>query len=272
MIYLKIILIVSLLVLLYKINECAFNEDFNETFNDTVKSINMFKNIGIKAGTDKIHHHGYDRFYPLFLNNIKNTSNGILEIGIDQTYSLKLWLEYFPNAFIYGLDIGVEMKNDRVHVFKADQSKLNDLINVKMQITRPIDFIIDDGSHIPDHQILTFNYFFRHLLQPGGIYIVEDIEASYWTKNSLYGYPTNYGYKNPNSFIEHTKSLVDTINDEFLDDNSRQNNKLHLGLLSKETTDMISSMTFGYNCVIFVKKTLDDMKYLNRPYKHAANL
>jgi len=265
--YFIIILLVILVVLLFKVNECSIQET-KETFN----IVNVFKDIGTEAGTDKIYHHGYDRFYPLFLNNLRNMSNGMLEIGIDKTNSLKLWLNYFPNAFIYGLDIGVEMQDDRVKVFKADQSKIEDLISVKSKITRPIEFIIDDGSHIPEHQILTFDYFFRNLLVPGGIYIVEDIEVSYWTKDSLYGYPTNYGYKNPKSFIEHSKTLVDTINDEFLDYNAKQHNKSHLGLISKETTDMISSMTFGYNCVIFVKKTLDDMKYLNRPYKNGSHL
>ena len=29
----------------------------------------------------------------------------MLEIGIQNKYSVNLWLEYFPKAFIYGIDI-----------------------------------------------------------------------------------------------------------------------------------------------------------------------
>ena len=262
--YRILFLILILIFLLYKIYEIDLSQVFTQQ--------RTFKEIGHESGTDKIFHHGYDRFYPLFLNNLRNMRDGILEIGIDQKSSLKLWLEYFPTAFIYGLDIGVEMEQERVKVFKADQSSISDLINIKNQINHPIRFIIDDGSHVPEHQILTFDYYFQNLLEPGGIYIVEDIEVSYWTKNHCYGYPSKYGYKNQTSFIEHTKSLVDTINNEFLNEDAKKDNKLSLGKISNKTTDMISTMTFGYNCVIFVKKTTDELKYLNRPYINSANL
>jgi len=264
--YLKIFLLLVLLILFYQLTVSNYVENFSET------NAKNFLQIGHEAGTDKIFHHGYDRYYPMFLNNIRNMEDAMLEIGIDRTHSLKLWLDYFPKAFIYGLDIGVELEQERVKVFKADQSNINDLINVRNIITKPIRFIIDDGSHIPEHQILTFDYFFRNLLQPGGVYIIEDIEVSYWTKNGCYGYASNYGYKNPTSLIEHTKSLVDTINGEFLTDYAKEDNKISLGKISKETSEMISSMTYGQNCIIFVKKIPEEMKYLNRPYRNAANL
>ena len=39
------------------------------------------------------------------------------------------------------------------------------------------DIIIDDGSHIEEHQIFTFGVLFPKL-KPGGVYIVEDISSS----------------------------------------------------------------------------------------------
>ena len=36
------------------------------------------------------------------------------------------------------------------------------------------DFIVDDGSHIPEHQVMTANVFMP-LLKPDGIYTIEDI-------------------------------------------------------------------------------------------------
>ena len=217
-------------------------------------SLTAFKEIGIRSGTDKITQHGYDRFYPLFLDPIRFTSDAILEIGIDKKKSVKLWLEYFPNSYIYGIDKGVEFDEDRVRVFKADQSSISDLQRVKTMINKPIKFIIDDGSHIPEHQILTFDYYFRYLLKPGGVYIVEDTEASYWKNGTLYGYPTNYGHRHSNSFIETIKPIMDTINIEFLNNTAREDNKRNLRGLSLETASLVSMMTICQNCIIFTKK------------------
>lgn len=228
-----------------------------------------FKQIGEAAGTDKITHHGYDRFYPRFLDGLRDMSGAMLEIGIAKHQSLKLWLDYFPHAFIYGIDIGFELEDDRVRVFKADQSSKADLMKVQAMINIPVHFIIDDGSHIPDHQLSTFTHYFRYILEPGGIYIVEDIETSYWNKNSLYGYPTNYGYKHPASFIEAVKPIADSINKEYLNSAAGLDNER---LVPAAIANMISTMTFGQNCVIFVKKTVEEMNYNGRGYRFSENI
>ena len=54
-----------------------------------------FYEIGLESGTDKVTHHRYDRFYPLFLDNLRREEFSMLEIGIDQKKSLDLWKEYF---------------------------------------------------------------------------------------------------------------------------------------------------------------------------------
>ena len=43
----------------------------------------------------------------------------------------------------------------------------------------PLDIIIDDGSHLNEHVIRTFEILFP-LLNEGGIYAVEDLQTSYW--------------------------------------------------------------------------------------------
>ena len=48
-----------------------------------------------ESKTDKISHHGYQRFYPWFLAHFRNKNINLLEIGIDRTESLKLWKGYF---------------------------------------------------------------------------------------------------------------------------------------------------------------------------------
>ncbi len=235
-----------------------------------------FAKIGMKHVTDKITHHGYHRFYPRFIEFYRPlpADYGMLEIGIDRRESLFTWLDYFPKQFIYGIDIRIVDEGERYKIFKSDQSDISQIKKiVKNEIKHKIFFIIDDGSHIPEHQILCFNYLFKNSLIPGGTYIIEDIETSYWTQGKLYEYNTRYGYQHEKSCIEIFKSLIDDVNREFLTPNARdtQNKKLNK-LISLDTRMMISSITFGQNCIIIQKKTSEEMKYNNRPYRFHKHL
>ena len=93
---------------------------------------------------------------------------------------------------MFGLDIQREIFNEDVKIFKGDQSNINDLINVVNQIPK-CDIIIDDGSHVPEHQLKTFYYLFENLLKDGGTYVIEDVECSYWKpSDKIYGYETGH--------------------------------------------------------------------------------
>ena len=85
--------------------------------------------------------------------------------------SVKMWEEYFPNATIYGFDIDqkcTKFENGRVKIIIGDQNKLEDL----KKIPGDLDVIIDDGSHVEEHVIKTFNYLFTEKLNIGGKYII----------------------------------------------------------------------------------------------------
>ena len=232
-----------------------------------------FESLGIEADTDKVTHHGYHRFYSRYLDSMRTSTTGMLEIGIHYHNSIVLWKKYFDTAHIYGVDIDEKKSDDeRVTIFKGDQSNPTDLQNIIKAVSHPIQFIIDDGSHVPEHQIITFDMLFNNLLEPGGVYIVEDIETSYWSHGGLYGYYTNYGYRHPNSFIEKVKPIIDKINCEFLlPVHNKQNDEI-LYNFSPETMNMISTITFGQNCVIFTKKTANELVYSNRHYRFSHNL
>lgn len=235
---------------------------------------NDLAEIGRRCKTDKIDHHGYHRFYPRYIESYRNKEGSMLEIGVENKYSIKMWLEYFPKAFIYGIDIKFKESGNRFKIFKADQSSLSQLKSVKNQINESLFFIIDDGSHIPEHQILTFDYYFDSLLAPGGTYIIEDIETSYWTKNSLYSYPTRYGYHNSKSIIELFKYLIDDINNTFLNQENKTIQTQLVNEFIKETTrNWIGSITFAQNCIIIIKKTEEEKElYDNRKYNFEENL
>jgi hypothetical protein len=199
--------------------------------------------IGNKYKTDKISTHRYHEIFPLFIEKFYGERGGMIEVGIAGGSSLQMWLELFPEMHIYGIDIGVEKSDLRCTVFKADQSCAGDLDAVIDKIKHSIHFINDDGSHVPEHQLLTFNKLFP-LLETGGVYIIEDIETSYWRRGSIYGYPMSYGYKHPKSIVEIFKAVLDNVNSLFAG--------AHYSPV--KNIDYINSITFARNCIIITKK------------------
>lgn len=210
-----------------------------------------FYDIGVDK-TDKVNYHRYDRFYPTFLEPLRSQQFNMLEIGVDQLASLGVWKEYFPKAYIYGADIGVEYEDERSKIFKLDQSNNQDLQFLIDNIP-PCQFIIDDGSHHPYHQYLTFTKLFPHLLENGGIYIVEDIETNYWRPGTeCYGYAIDYF-----NFIDWVKGKINYVNSEF----AQIKNSLN-----------ISTITFAQNCIIFTKTKLEDIPIQNKNYRFKNSL
>lgn len=140
--------------------------------------------IGMNYGTDKSRHKynniSYLDIYDRYFNSLRNNVKKIVEIGVLNGESLLMWREYFPNAIIYGLDINPYCKkfeNDRIKILIGDQNDEEFLKNVKNEIGK-CDIILDDGSHITQHQILTFNILYDSLID-GGYYVIEDLRNSY---------------------------------------------------------------------------------------------
>lgn len=149
----------------------------------------------------------YFNIYEFWFKKYKNTPVVILEIGVFQGGSLKMWRDYFGvEAIIYGIDINpmckqFETKNTKIFIGSQEDEKF--LEHVKNQIPK-LDILIDDGGHSMNQQITSFKSLFGHI-KDDGIYLCEDLHTSYW-KN--YG----GGFKNKNSFIEFSKGFIDKIN------------------------------------------------------------
>jgi hypothetical protein len=224
----------------YNILEENFNElrgdlDFENVFS-TQNNTNRFKEIGLKYGCDKVSRHRYHEIYPDVFEKYQNKEINLFEIGIDEGKSLKVWKEYYPNCNVFGMDIQNEIANEDVTIFKGDQSNLEDLNNIISKIPK-CDVIIDDGSHVAEHQLKTFYHLFEHLLNDGGTYIIEDIECSYWKpSNTIYNYET--GHLN---IIDYFTKLNHQVNSNY---NSTDN---HL---------RIKQITFFPNCIILKKEVL----------------
>lgn len=128
----------------------------------------------------------------------------LLEIGVDRGGSLQMWRDYLPDATIVGIDISPKAAQydapaRDIHVRIGDQTDTAFLQTVLDEFG-PIDTVLDDGGHTAKQMIASFQYLFPRI-KPGGVYLVEDVCANYWTM-----------YRDqPESFVDFTKWLMDAI-------------------------------------------------------------
>ena len=167
--------------------------------------------IGKKYPTSK-NVTGFLKIYENYFRNFREKEIKILEIGVDRGDSLRLWREYFPKAQICGIDIlKKDFKIDGVDIFIGDQSNY-DFLKTVIKKYVSFDIIIDDGSHVSKHIIKSLNYLFEHL-KKNGLYIIEDLQTSYFPR---YG-GSRYNLKKDNTAMNFLKSLADSINYEHKD-------------------------------------------------------
>lgn len=145
----------------------------------------------------------YDRHFSRYVNRPLN----VLEIGCLHGGSLQMWKRYFgPHANIVAIDINPDAKaheEDQISVRIGDQSDERFLLKLVEEFG-PFDIVIDDGSHICEHQIKSFNILYPYV-KDDGIYVVEDLHTNYWPE---YG----GGLKKDMTFIELAKTLIDDLN------------------------------------------------------------
>ena len=87
---------------------------------------------------------GYTQHYETLFDGIREDVTKVLEIGVETGRSHRMWLEYFPNATIYGFDVMNENDRsgyvkefhelqegnpnlDRSVIFEGDQENIDDL-------------------------------------------------------------------------------------------------------------------------------------------------
>ena len=149
----------------------------------------------------------YFDIYERHLARFRGTSPVMMEIGVMGGGSLAMWREYFgPGSRIIGLDVNPECKGheaDGIEVYIASQDDPA-IINTIFSNYPRIDVILDDGSHVMQQMIASFEMIY-HRVHPNGVYVAEDTHTSYWSE---YG----GGLRREGSFIEFVKHKLDEIN------------------------------------------------------------
>jgi hypothetical protein len=140
-------------------------------------------------GTDKWGRHWYARDYQHHFAPLRKRPLTLLEIGVGGYHeldkggaSLRMWKAYFPKARIFGLDLFDKrgLEEERIRIFQGSQDDARVIEGIVAE-TGPLDIVIDDGSHHNTHVRATFELLFPHVRE-GGIYVVEDLQTSYWPK------------------------------------------------------------------------------------------
>ena len=132
--------------------------------------------LGIREGTDKSSlAHGFLPHYARAFASLRAMPINVMEIGVSDGPSARMWRDYFLNGHVIGIDIQErcrESAGDRLTIEIGSQSDPQ-FLDEMMERHQP-SIIIDDGSHLPEHVIFTFTHLFRRLPK-GGCYVVEDL-------------------------------------------------------------------------------------------------
>jgi len=127
--------------------------------------------------------HGYAPIYDRFFTPFRDAPIKIIEIGVAGGPSIQMWLEYFPNAQVFGLDIVKDTNpwntpeaktHSRYTFMQGNQSDKTMWECYFANAGKDFDVAIDDGSHMSGDIITAFESLWP-AVKPGGLYCVEDL-------------------------------------------------------------------------------------------------
>jgi hypothetical protein len=145
--------------------------------------------LAVRCGTDKSHlTHNYAQFYDAAFSKLRDEPVKLLEIGVGRGFSLRMWKKYFRKGTIFAIESKASKRHYWFYGAKIFIGQQQDRAFLKevMEKIGPMDIIIDDGSHHVGQQQITLGYLFP-FVKPGGYYVIEDINSSYYNGETLYG-------------------------------------------------------------------------------------
>jgi hypothetical protein len=137
--------------------------------------------------TDKNTTHSYLSLYQQLLINKKETAKNVLEVGIYNGGSIKLWNDFFTNANVYGLDImninnvWERIKNKEKIILHTSCDAYNNDFFITNFLNKNIkcDFMLDDGPHTLE-SMKQFIKLYSQIMTDDGILIIEDVQSWDW--------------------------------------------------------------------------------------------
>lgn len=145
--------------------------------------------------TDKNTTHSYLPLYQKLLMSKKESAKNVLEVGICNGGSIKLWSDFFINSTVYGLDImhiknvweGIRNKQNIILYTSTNAYDNNFFVTQFLNKKIKFDFMLDDGPHTLESMQL-FIKLYSQIMTDDGILIIEDVQSWDWIdilKNSV---------------------------------------------------------------------------------------
>lgn len=157
----------------------------------------------------------YLELYDELLVSWQGRDVSFLEIGVYKGGSLPMWQGFLgPKSRLVFCDIDPACRDLALPgtvVEIGDQADAGFLERLGLQ-HGPFDLIVDDGGHKMHQQITSFRHLWPRLADRG-LYIVEDVHTSYWP-----GF--GGGLREPASFIEFAKDLIDRMHSWYTEDDA----------------------------------------------------
>jgi hypothetical protein len=107
----------------------------------------------------------------------------MLEIGVHQGVSARVFSRYFPNGLIVAIDIALPPVDQcdfpNLHLIECDQTDGVRLMKICDHFAPDgFDIIIDDASHVGAFSLTSYQVLFPYL-KPRGLYFIEDWGTGY---------------------------------------------------------------------------------------------
>jgi hypothetical protein len=214
----------------------------------TTRGAGSLDELALRFGSDKYgHHHWYTQHYDTHLRPMRHQPVRVLEIGIgggpdpgSGGESLRMWEQYFRRGLVYGLDLSEKkgIESTRIRTIAGDQSDAAFLDRLGRELG-PFDVVIDDGSHVNEHVITSFEALFPYV-RDEGYYIVEDTQTAYWP---AFGGDAA-GSLSPSTSLGFLTRLVDGLNHQEHDQEPARHER------------SIAALSFYHN-MVFVKRAVN---------------
>ena len=155
-----------------------------------------------------VKHSSYFQVYEELFSKYRGKKITFVEIGVLNGGSLFMWRNYFGSeSRIIGVEFNPAAKKweeDGFEIYIGSQSDPQFWDRFFSSVGE-VDVILDDGGHTNEQQIITTNSCIPHI-KDGGVLVIEDVHTSYFRS---FGNPSKY------SFINYSKTLIDSVNSRF---------------------------------------------------------
>jgi len=183
----------------------------------------------------------YFGIYERHLGVFRGRPIRLIEFGVFHGGSLQMWKHYFGGqAQIIGVDIDprcAQLAEPGIEIVIGDQEDPRTHAMLREKYGE-FDIVIDDGGHTMGQQIMTFQELYP-AVKAGGIYFAEDLITSYFSR-------WGGGVRQPGTFIEFSKRLIDQLHAWYAVDGELQR-------------DLITTTAYGihyYDSIMVIEKAV----------------